>query len=71
MGMEARRGMQRTMRSLIEVAVLAAAFVSAYGYRFEVPMPAERLHQMLVLLGPVVLLEKLALRAFRAHRHSW
>ena len=63
--------LQRTARTLIEVTALAAAFVSAFAYRFEFPLPADRVDKLLVVVLPVVLIEMVALRLTGAHRHSW
>ena len=47
-----RLGLWKGARTLVEVGALAAAFVSAFVYRFAFPIPADRVDKLLVLIGP-------------------
>ena len=59
------------IRVLATLVVLEVGFVSAFAYRFELPLSATQMESLARLLIPVVVIEAIALRIVGSHRHSW
>jgi FlaA1/EpsC-like NDP-sugar epimerase len=61
----------RTIRALLTISVLVAAYLGAYLIRFEFTVPQAFVRTALVTLPFVVVGKLVLLRLLKAHKHSW
>lgn len=61
----------RVLQTVVEILILAAAFLFAYLLRFDFVIPPSEVSEFLVQLPILVVFQIIALRAFGAHRFIW
>jgi FlaA1/EpsC-like NDP-sugar epimerase len=61
----------RTIRALLTISVLVAAYLGAYLIRFEFSVPPTFLRTAIITLPVVVVGKLVLLRLLNAHKHSW
>jgi FlaA1/EpsC-like NDP-sugar epimerase len=61
----------RIARWVIDIAVLCAAFLAAYLFRFEFPLAPHHAVEATTMVGPAVIGSMVALALTGGHRHSW
>ena len=61
----------RAIQAIIEISVLAGAFVFAYLLRFDFSIPSSEVGKLFIQLPVLLAFQVIALRAFGAHRFIW
>ncbi|MFO7778174.1 MAG: nucleoside-diphosphate sugar epimerase/dehydratase [Nitriliruptoraceae bacterium] len=61
----------RTIRAVLTISVLAAAYLGAFLIRFEFSVPPAFVRTALITLPVVVVGKLVLLRLLKAHKHSW